>query len=701
LNFLEPLFNPRAIVIPGASGDLTRTGGQVVKALADHGYRGAIYPVNPKYPELAGHRCYPSVDDIPGDCDLAVIALAAAHVPGVITQCARRGIHHAVVLGGGFREAGPEGERVEAEMLAAARAGGVRLIGPNCLGLVNVHARVYAAFGSLTRAPRLAEGGVSAVLQSGGFGTSLIIRCAFAGVGFRYVVASGNESDIGAPELIAAYAEDPQTTAILAYIEGVADGRAFMDAARRALAAGKPVIVLKSGNTEQGRIAAASHTASLTGSYDVYRAAFRQCGVIEVPDMDHAADVALSFAAGRLPRGRKVAVMGGSGGSAAVFSDAADDYGLTLPTPGEATLDVLSATLPKLSSLKNPIDYSSGNPRPDNAAPFQKAFDAVLADPDIHQLGLLFAPVMGAQLKLGAELLASAAARSDKPVYVFSAQSQENAPEGLGILRAAGIPVLPSPRRLAFAMAALADFAHAREHAAAAAPCVLPDVTAQLPSHTGSLNEYESKALVAGAGVPVTRDVLLPVDAKGLPPGSVTWPVAVKIVSREIMHKTDIGAVRLNVKDEDALARAVSEIVANARRAAPAARLDGVLVSEMVADGIETLVGVLNDPVFGPVVAFGLGGVLAEVMHDMSYRVAPFGINDARAMITELRARAIFDGVRGRPPADVDALAQTLVRISALAWQLRERLAELDINPLLVRARGQGVLAADALVVLR
>jgi len=699
---LDRLFNPRAILIAGASGEHTRPGGQVARALNEYGYRGAIYPVNPKYQELAGHRCYASVDDVPDACDLAVVALPAAQVPGVIVQCAGRRIPYAVVLGGGFREAGAAGERIEAAMLEAARAGEVRLIGPNCLGLVNVSARVYAAFGGLTRPPMLEAGGVSAVLQSGGVGPALLIRCAQAGVGFRYVVTSGNEADISTAELISAYADDPQTTLILAYIEGVANGRAFMDGCRKALAAGKPVIVLKAGNTTQGRAAAASHTANLTGSHDVFQAAFRQCGVIEVTDMDTAADLALSFAAGRPPRGRGVAVMGGSGGAGALFADAADDHGLILPTPAAATRDILEANLPALSALNNPIDYSSGSPRPEQAAAFQRAFEAVLADPDIHQLGLLFGPVAGERFTLGAQLLAKAAAGSDKPVFVYSVLSRELASQALDVLRAAGIPVLSTPRRMAHAMAALARFAHSRLLTESAHnSVVMPDMAALLPAHAVTLNEVESKAIVAAAGISVSCDVLLPPDEKAVLPRGMRYPVAVKIVSRQIAHKSDVGAVRLNVRDAAALAQAMTDVVESARQARPDAPLDSVLVSEMITDGIETLIGIVNDPVFGPVVVVGLGGVLAEVLRDVSYRIAPFGLDDAHAMIKELRAHTVFDGVRGRPAADVAALAKALVQVSALAWQLRDRIVELDINPLLVRPHGLGVVAADALVVLR
>lgn len=695
---LARLLDPRGIAIAGASGDPTRAGGQALRALNAFGYRGGIFPVNPRYPELAGHRCFPSITAIEGEVDVAVVALPAAQVPEIIAQCGRRGIRFAVVLGGGFREAGPEGVQREADLLAAARTHGVRIVGPNCLGLVNVHAHAYAAFGSITREPGLAPGGVSAVLQSGGFGNALLLACAQAGVGFRYVVTTGNEADLTAPELIDAYVDDPHTKVILAYLEGVGDGRALMAAARRALAAGKPVLVFKAGNTEQGRRAAASHTANLTGRYDVYRAAFRQCGMIEVHDLHEAADFALALQSGRLPGGRGVALMGGSGGSSAVFSDTADAVGLSLAPLAAATTAALKAALPPLASAANPADYGPGYPNAASTEGFARACTALLEDPGVHQLGLMFASAGPGQLKFAAEQLAQLLPSLDKPVLAFSAMTHDLAPEGRDRLQAIGLPVLPSPARVARAMGMLADHAQALARPAATAddPAAQPRLPA-LPEGPVTLDEHASKAVLEAAGIAVTRDRLVTgVDA--LPEGLVTYPVAVKVVSADIPHKTEIGGVKLSIMDDAQLAAAIAEVMANARRSHPSARIEGVLVSPM-ASGVETIVGVVDDPGFGPVVAFGIGGVFAEAIRDMSYRIAPFGTDEARAMIGELRMRALLDGPRGTPPCDIEAIADILVKVSRLAWALRGRLAELDINPLI--AGPQGAVAADALIVLR
>ena len=697
------MFHPRGIAIIGATTDPTRPGRQALDALARHHYAGRVYPVNPKYPDIDGLKCYPSVAAIDGPCDVAVIAVPAAAVPDMVDQCAAKGIGFAAVLGGGFRETGEEGVELERRMKAAAKRGNVRLVGPNCLGYVNVHDNVYAGFGSITKPPDHEHGGVSAVIQSGGFGNSIINQASDVGVGFRFIVASGNESDLTAADVIQAFVDDPKTRVILTYLEGVSDGRALMTAARNALKARKPLVVLKAGNSEQGRRAAASHTASMTGTYDIYRAAFRQCGVTEVRDVTDAVDTLLALTGQRLPKSRNVAVMSGSGGSLVSFSDAADEFGLKLVPLSEATTQVLRDNLPKMASIENPIDYTAGFNKVANAPKYHRMVTALLADPAIDQLGIFVASAAGETFKAIAEAIVTAPNPDGKPIFTFSALPREMTVEGRKVLKSNDIPVLPSPRRLAACMSVVANYADALQRAAAedAGIGAGPAGGAVLPSGAATLDEHMSKQLLSDFGVPVTRDVVLPTNGPYTLPAGMRYPLVVKIVAPDIPHKSDIGAVKLNIADDAALDRAAAAVVANARQAKPDAAITGVLVSEMIPDGIEVIVGVLNDPLFGPVVAFGMGGVLAEVLHDTTYRIAPFGVRTAREMIGELRAARIFEGVRGQPPRDTEALAQVLVTVSNLAWTLRDRVAEIDINPVMVRPAGQGVVAADALVVTK
>ncbi len=698
------MFNPRGIAIVGANNDLSRPGRQTLHALDRHGYQGGIYPINPNYEEIAGKKCYRAIADIDGPVDVAVIVLQAKYVPAVITQCSHKGIGFAVVVGGGFREVGAEGAELERKMLEAARAGGVRIIGPNCLGYKNVHDHVFAGFGSITRPPDLKPGPVSAIIQSGGYGNSMVIQCGYAGVGFRYLVASGAECDIKATELIDAFVDDPGTEVILAYLEGVHDGRAFMAAARRALAAGKPLVVIKAGNTRQGKRAAASHTAFLTGSYDVYRAACRQCSVVEARDIGDAVDILQTLIGGRLARGRNVAVMSGSGGSLVSFSDAADDHGLTLAPLTAATRAILREHVPSIGSVVNPIDLTAGFQKRENMPRFTESIEAVLADPGIDQVGVFLATGGGDTLVQSATATLAARNPGNKPVFVFSALPPEMTVEGREIFRKAGIPTMGTPRRVAAAMGKLADYSHARARSARLSTKYRPALRdlPTLPTGSGTLDEHTSKQILREFGLNVTRDVLLDANTavKQLPDG-MKFPVAVKIVSRDIAHKSDIGGVKLGIADNAQLEYAVAEVVANAKKAAPAATISGVLVSEMINDGLETIIGVLNDPVFGPIIVFGLGGVLAETLRDTTYRIAPFDTETAREMIGELRASPVFAGLRGQAPRDVDALAQMLSAVSEFAGLLRERLAEMDLNPVMVRPAGSGVVVVDALIVLK
>jgi acetyltransferase len=700
MSSFESLFNPRGIAIVGASNDQGRPGGQTIHALTSKKYAGDIYPVNPKYESIAGLRCYAEISAVPKDCDVAVIALPAAQVAKVVEECGKHGVRFAVVLGGGFREGGEAGQTLEKELLESARKYKVRLIGPNCLGFVNIHSNVYAGFGSITRPPYLISGNVSAVIQSGGFGNSLVIRCGAAGIGFRYVVASGNEADITTPELINSFVDDPKTRVILAYIEGIGDGRAFMAAAHRARLAGKPLVIWKAGNTRQGVKAAASHTANMAGSYDIYRAAFKEAGVIEVNDMEEAADFVKTLIGQPTAEGNNVAVMGGSGGSAVVFSDAADAYGLTLQSLTPETMSVLKENLPSVASLDNPVDYAAGFINDQNAPRFERAVDAVLSDPGIHQLGLLFATVTGKVAENGANALAAVAKRHRKPILVFLSVPRENAPEMFSILESAGIPIFRSVNRLARAMRVLADFRRASTKNMDKSVPVAPHISMDLGS--GTLDEYSSKRLLQAYGVPVTEDRMFPpTPIEAVSAQSCEFPAVLKIVSRDISHKSDIGGVTLNLRSADELSRVSETMLQRVRTAAPKAKLEHLMVSPMIRDGLETIVGVVNDSVFGPVVVFGLGGVYAETLKDITYRLAPFGEETGREMIKELRAAALFDGLRGQQPWDTDALAALLMSVSHLAWNMRDRLSELDINPVMVRQKGEGVVAVDALAVLK
>jgi acyl-CoA synthetase (NDP forming) len=695
----ERLFHPRGIAVIGASADLTRISGQPIKALKNAAFPGAIYLINPKYQELHGLACYPDVKALPGPCDLALVAVPAPGVAQAIRDCGRAGIPFAVVLTAGFRETGAEGRKLEAELARAVAESGVRIVGPNCQGMLSVESRVWTVFGSVADETDLRAGQVSCAFQSGGFGYAVVNLAEAQGIGFRFCVSTGNEVDITTPELLGAFLDDPGTKLAFAYLEGTPDARRLLDLGRKSLETAKPVLIWKAGTTDAGVKAAASHTANMTGSYDLYRAAMRQSGLIEVDDVEPIVDIAKLFAQGREPAGNSIGVLSISGGSGVVFADAAVRGGLTLPPFAPETLDKMRKLVPAFGSPQNPADITAAVFN--DTSLFARTLEVVLEDPGLDQLSILIASISGRSAAMAAEVIASAARKTNKPVHVAWSGRHAKSEEAIRHLDGARVPYISTPVRLARAAAVRARFAADRRRLLPrSAPKAAEPKRLELPSASVSLNEAESKAVLQAFGVPVAKEVFVPTgsDAAKAAAG-LEAPFAVKVVSRDVPHKTEAGGVRLGVA-RDALAGAARSVADKAAKAVPGAKIDGVLVSEM-AQGLETLIGVINDESFGPVVALGLGGVLTEVLKDVTYRVAPFDLETAREMIAELRGAKLFEGYRGKPAADKEALAKILVDVAAMATALAPRLKELDINPVFVRPVGQGVVAADALVVLK
>jgi acetate---CoA ligase (ADP-forming) len=694
----ERLFHPRGIAIIGASADVSRIGGHPLKALQKSGYKGGIYPVNPRYGELGGKPCYPTCSAIKGPCDLAIVAVPAALVPDAIRDCGRAGIGFAVVLTAGFRETGADGAKLEQQLKQAASEANVRLIGPNCQGLISVQERVWAVFGSVSDETELQPGGVSCAFQSGGFGYAIVNLAEAQGVGFRYCVSSGNETDVAMPELLSAFLDDPGTNMVFGVMEGTPDARGLLALGRKSLSLGKPALIWKSATSEVGAKAAQSHTANMTGRADLYRAAFRQSGLIEVGDVEPIVDIAKLVAHGRMPKGTNVGVLSISGGSGIVFADRAFAGGLTLPSFTPETLAALANIIPAFGSIQNPADVTAGIFN--DMTLLTRTVELVLADPAIDQLCVLLASIPGAPATRAAEAIVHAAKSTSKPVHVAWSGRRAKSEDAYALLESARIAIIPTPVRLAQAAASLAQFARDQTRILARA---VPEVCRapagfELPSAPGPLDETASKSVLAAFGIPTTREAFVPTGQDiATATAQLTGPFAVKVVSRQLPHKSDAGGVALNVPADD-LVRTTTRVLANAQATRPDAVIDGVIVAEM-ATGLEMLVGVINDPVFGPTVAVGMGGVLTEILADVSYRMAPFDIDTALEMIADLRAARLFDGYRGARPASRAALAQILVDVSHMAMALGSRLAEMDINPVFVDETK--AIAADALLILR
>jgi acyl-CoA synthetase (NDP forming) len=703
MNQFKNLLEPRSIAVVGVSDDAARPGSQAVHALRGNGYSGRIFPVNPKYTDFDGLKCYPSIDSIDEPLDLVIIGVPAKAVLPIMEQCAAKSVSFVVILSGGFRESGPDGIERERQLLHIARESGMRIIGPNCLGVVNVQEQVYAAFGSMTREPKLRPGRVSMVTQSGGFGYSIALACAQENIGFRHVIATGNEVDVDTVELIDALIDDPDVECIISYIEGTRDGRRLFDVGRKALAARKPLLLWKGGVTEQGARAAASHTASMTGTYDFYRALYKQTGIVEVSELHQMADFVKMVQSRKVLASNRIAVMGVSGGSAIVFADAGARGGLVLADLEARTQERLAQVVPSIGAIANPVDLTAGYFAPGNEEKIRTALLAVLEDPGVDGVCINIA-TSGAKGSLAvAKAIGEQCREHSKPVVVFSSMPRAIVAEALDMFETAGVAVFPSPSRAATALSMLRVLNAAQSRFTESSRCAQPAVVAATADactvQRGRFySERASKDLLSNAGVPVTRDVVVP---PGETPdlAGMMYPAVVKIVSPDIAHKSEIGGVKLNLGSEVTVRAAVDEVLANAASLAPEAKIEGVMVSQMVIGGYELIAGVVNDEVFGPVVMVGAGGIHAEIWKDVTYRLAPIDEHEAVEMIGELRCRPILAGARGGPVLDVESAARALAALSRFAWANRDVLQEVDVNPLFVGE--QGVIAADALVVAK
>ncbi len=699
---LERFFNPRAIAIIGASQDLDTISGQPLKFLKSHGYQGRLYPVNPRYQEVAGVKCYPALADVPEVPDLVLILVNAVRVADMLRQCGAKGVPYVIIFTSGFSEMGGEGVRLQQELTAIAREQGIGVIGPNCQGMINVADSVFAGFGSVFNAD-YEPGTVSMVSQSGGFGFSVMnLSSKDGGLPFRQTVTTGNEIGVSTLDFINYYIQDPGTEIIVGYIEGLKDAGRLLETGNRALDAKKPVLMWKVGNTEQGQLAARSHTANLGGDMALYKAAFRQTGIIQVEDIQDVADYGRAFRCGRLPKGNRLAIITISGGAGILMTDECIARGMLVPKLAPQTGAKLRSFVPAYGSLLNPVDVTAAIFN--NTELIGLTLQAIVDDPNVDCVAMINASLQGELAAKVAAQIVAGASRTDKPVFICWSARDAVAPEAYAALDAARIPHYKSPVRCGRAMAALSWYAEAqrrRDRQRKEKAPALSSATARqaLAGQTADVSEYNAKRVLAGYGIPVTREELAESrDQARKIAKSIGYPVALKVQSPDISHKTEARAVRLDVMSDQELATAYDEVLGNARAYKGDARIEGVLVQEMAKDGVEAILGVTNDPLFGPAVMFGLGGIFSEVLKDVSFRLAPVTPSVAREMVEEIAGYPVLAGARGRPRADVDALVDAIVRLSALAVDLKDHVGELDINPLLVFAEGKGVKAADALI---
>jgi acyl-CoA synthetase (NDP forming) len=689
---LDALLNPRSVAVIGASNAPARIGGRPIHNLIFAGFKGKVYPVNPKYSEVQGLPAHADITRLPGPIDCAIVAVPAADVVETIRACAGAGVRSAVVFTSGLAEIGAKGAAIQQELTTVARTAGMRVVGPNCLGVATPGENWYGTFASYPAMSLTRSGSLGIISQSGAYGSHLYMVAQLRGLGVRYWVTTGNEADVDVAEVIEYYAAIPEVKVIVAYAEGVRDMEAMKRALAAAHAARKPVIFMKVGRSRVGAAAAASHTASLAGADALYDALFSQYGVYRASTTEEVLDVAYACQFGEFPKGRRVCLQTISGGVGVLMADAADAAGLQLPPLPEPQQQRIAELIP-FAGTRNPVDFTGkalAEPRL-----IEEISDLLVGSGCYDSHVIYMASAAWSPLTRDA-LAAVYRSLRQKHVQQTLMLSMIAGPEDRAHYERLRIPCFEDPSLAVRAMAALTRFGEAFERPLPAAKGQRPQGALDVPD--AAIDEHQAKAILASWGVPVPEEALVHSRQEAAGAWSaINRSCAMKIVAAEVPHKTEIGGVVLNIASAEAAADAFDTLMQRLRTARPEVKKAAVLVTPMVEGGVETVLGVSNDPLFGPVVMFGLGGVLVEVLHDVTFRLAPFDEAEARRMIDEIRGRAVLDGVRGAPASDIDTLARTLSRLSILAAESADRIESVDVNPFVVFANG--AMALDALIV--
>ena len=701
LSSIHNMLNPRSIAVVGATPRM-QYGGRMLAAALNAGERINVYPVNPRYDEVMGVKCYPSVSDLPEAPDVVGVVVSSGQVLDVLKEVHQKGTRAAIIISAGFSERGtPEGRDLQAQVSAFARESGLRISGPNCLGLANVKDDIWVT--SSSRGAEGLGGPVGLVCQSGAsaFGPFLN-RALDSGIGLSYIISTGNEADLDFSDFVRYLLNDDDTKVIAGFVEGFKDARKFIEVAKLAAERGKPIVLIKIGRSELGAKAAQSHTAALTGLDALYDAALAQYGVIRVSDYDELLEVSNLLANSPAPPAKGLAVVSHSGGISSLTADMCGQVGLDLPELSDAAKGGINGVLKGFGWASNPSDVTGFA----NSDSFPEIMQFMANDP---AMGTLVVASSGGDAQ--AEQVIAQRDRDDKKTLAFLWTGSRKEPAGLNMLKEARIPVFYTPNKLATGVRSLLDYhswlGQRGKAGFPAAPAIRPGQQAaaeRLAARGGvALSEHESKGLLSEWGVPITREKLVQnADDAVTAANEIAYPVVLKADVANMPHKTEAGLVMLGIQDDDAVRAAYDQVISNAANAgAVGDGINGVSVQEMVLDGVEVIVGLSYDSQLGATILFGSGGVMVEVYNDVALRLCPIDEKDALEMISDVKGARLLEGFRGRPAADVNALADTLVRVSHLGAQLEGTLAELDINPLMVLAAGQGVKAADAVAVFQ
>ncbi len=701
---LDAVFCPQSVAVVGASTRPGTVGNDIMRNLLFAEFNGSVYPINPKAKSVLGVHAYGALSDVPGPVDLAVLIVPSAAVLGIIDEVVAKGVKAIVVISAGFKEVGAEGAALEIKLREKVRAAGIPLIGPNCLGVINTDptVKMNATFGRKMPAP----GNLAFISQSGALCTSVLDYAEELQMGFSKFISFGNKADVNEIDLLDYLAKDKMTSVIAMYLEDVTNGRRFIETVRDIFwNTHKPMLCLKSGRSPEGAKAVSSHTGSLAGSDSVYDALLLQSGVQRVDTIAELFDYAALYTTQPLPHGNRVAIITNAGGPGIMATDAAMRHGLKLAELSEATRQKLKPSLPPTASLHNPIDVI-GDARADR---YQAAVRTVLEDENVDMGIVILTPQSMTDIEETAAVVPRALDGIDKPVVCSFMGAKDVAP-GVNILRSAGVPNYPFPEDGVKSLAAASRLVASQEIPRRKLPVfddldvdgaqrIIADLLdAQKERY---LTQADCRPLLACYQLPLLKSgVAKDADGVARVAESIGRPVVMKVMSADVVHKYDAGGVILNVQGGEEARAAYKKILTNVERAIPGAKIEGILVEEMARRGVEVILGASRDPRFGPLIMFGLGGTLVEVLKDVSFRLAPMWHISAERMVQQIRSFAVLNGFRGNPPSDIDAIVNTLLRLSTMVCNHPE-ISECDINPLIVHAKGDGCSVADSRIMLR
>ncbi len=705
MNNIEAIINPNSIAVVGATNRPESVGLATFKNLLQSAYKGVLYPVNSKSKSIQGVKAYPRLLDIPDDVDLAIIIVPAEIVPSVVEEAAQKKVKACVVITAGFKEIGGRGAELEKHLQALVKETGISIVGPNCLGVINTNKEVRMNASFARKMPK--AGNIAFISQSGALCTSVLDYAAGRNIGFSKFVSFGNKADVNEIDFLKYLKNDPDTDVILMYLEDITDGREFIEIAREiTFGAGKPILAVKSGRSAEGARAAASHTGSLAGSDATYDAIFLQSGIQRVEGINELFHYALAFSQQPLPKGNRIAIVTNAGGPGIMATDAAVRHGIQLATFSEATIEKLKQHLPLTASIHNPVDVIGDATH----QRYESAIRDILMDEGVDGAIVILTPQAMTDILETAEILPRVAEGIHKPILA-SFMGLVDVSEGINYLQKHGIPNYVFPEAAARTMAAMVRFVERQEakesnkreirrypadekHAAKIIKKKLDD------SKKYFMPENEANEILQCYGFPLLKSKTVrdaaEIEAAVLETG---LPVAMKIISADIIHKSDAGGVRININSIEQAKNGYKEIIENAKQYNPAARIDGVLIEEMAQEGVEVILGATRDPLFGPLCMFGLGGIFVETLKDVTFRLAPMWELSAENMIRSIKAYKVLKGLRGNPPSDIEAVKDCILRLSQLVSDHPE-ISELDINPLIVYPDGKGCRVADSRIIL-